>query len=1544
LLGYWGYAYLRVCFLVLAAPGRPIVLKYEAPAGVVSLRADSYSFSLHNGRLTAYRPRAIDPDGKVIAAARYLTLTQLDWRLLNKQRIELSLDHLTGRVLRLANGSFALDRLIPPRAAKPSQIPFHISVKTANVVLVDQAGNGWSQEAYSPAVEVSGVGSDWIAHGQVSLPGMGAATGRAQYVLGEGLYIEGVTRKLEATKALTHFLRTDLERKHAGLKDLDLEGVTLTGAFQLNLSKSRRSAFSAQSSFTAKSVLYGKYTATNIAFDGLLTSEGMIGTVSGISGGSSASFSGSASWTPGEAASGYVRASVASLRSLPPFARKLIPNDLSFSNGSYSGYLAFQKGQVLNLLGQVRAGRLSYKKYVAQNVQVSLSGNSGRVRADWLSGSIDGTNPQVSADIDVRKQTFTAWTRLHVVDLKKLSQFVDLHGISGSGDIEAFLSGPLRNPSASFEATGVASYSDGHRLKTGPEDIDLAGSYNHGFVLIDRGLIEGAAGTVAVSGQVRPQGNGLSMHVDARDLAPGTVLPGFDGFVDGSANLGGTLAEPTYSGHLEGTDLRYKGHQIIAAGIDFSGNRHEVTATKINGVSGTMALLGQLTCALPSKALKGQLQLTGVQATDYLGPQFAGIINARHIEVSGTLTKPAFVAAIDSKELVADEIVLSSLTAAVQGNLDQINLDNGEASLAGGTVSAKGSYSFAKKSGNVSASTSNLDLSRLAPALGEHVAITGTTEVSEIDATIHGSKVDGVAKGRIDKLTVNGAPAGDGNWSADLNGNLLSAQLSVGQVLPKLRVFEADATYDLKSKSITGSLDARDARIQDLLGAASRYLPDSLTADPQQLGSIEGDLTFNVALSGQFQDVNVLFETLRAENLTYKTEPLGSLAADGTTRNADNWTVPGLSLVGPQGNLNVNGTVAEHGDIAVSAIGNGLKLSSLSPFAESLTSSKGLADFTLQASGKTESPSITGSATLNDILEAPAALQAKERESLSVQIPQISMDNSKVQVGGRFDYAGFSGAFSGTAPFTYKRGLGTGDAHAAFTVDQKSLLDLPLIAEYLDKDRTTGGTIAGSVTATGPLDSLTYAGGITLSAKSAGVVFPEPSAYVKRIDDTLENLSASLQFGANRTVELKATTGLSRGGVLAANASTPFLDLGSLLRGNFDAAIQQFLNSPISGSVTADNVKFRQAAPGGYVAATLAGTTPVGGTVRQPSIGLRQKPGAFTINDLDTSMPTLVASSGAEQAPYIDPSFFLNASLGNEARVRSATADLRVTGDGQLRGKLSDPRATASLVVEKGTIVLPGGTVRLDPGGTVDFAYRHSFGEEPVASLNVDLIGRTGLTAVGLGRVTAQHYNVTLEMNGDLLKTSDLVKQATSDPPDLSQAEILSLLGQGDLFYSASNSLPGANDAQTRITQALAGFAVPAVLSPYTSQLAQQLGLDYLSLEYNAFDQTTLNVARALGADLSLQYRGQIGNPIAGIRPIQDFELIFTPRRLPGQLRHLSFALGSDQDVPWKVSLQYGIRFGKSTNPQRGKKTVLFAPQRNASPSGPSKLPVVPGG
>ena len=104
-------------------------------------------------------------------------------------------------------------------------------------------------------------------------------------------------------------------------------------------------------------------------------------------------------------------------------------------------------------------------------------------------------------------------------------------------------------------------------------------------------------------------------------------------------------------------------------------------------------------------------------------------------------------------------------------------------------------------------------------------------------------------------------------------------------------------------------------------------------------------------------------------------------------------------------------------------------------------------------------------------------------------------------------------------------------------------------------------------------------------------------------------------------------------------------------------------------------------------------------------------------------------------------------------------------------------------------------------------------------------------------------------------------------------------------------------------------FLLPTLTNSFTSQIANSLRLDYLSLEYNTFEQASVVFAKSLPGGFTIQGRRQIGDPPPGFKPLYDYRIVYHPRRLRGVLSRFSISVGTDQDRPFKISLEYGTKF-----------------------------------
>jgi hypothetical protein len=161
-----------------------------------------------------------------------------------------------------------------------------------------------------------------------------------------------------------------------------------------------------------------------------------------------------------------------------------------------------------------------------------------------------------------------------------------------------------------------------------------------------------------------------------------------------------------------------------------------------------------------------------------------------------------------------------------------------------------------------------------------------------------------------------------------------------------------------------------------------------------------------------------------------------------------------------------------------------------------------------------------------------------------------------------------------------------------------------------------------------------------------------------------------------------------------------------------------------------------------------------------------------------------------------------------------------------------------------------------------------------------------------------------------------LVYTFPNRPSDLSDTQILGMLGRLDLINSVTQ--PGSNtQIEEDLRNALTSYALPNFLGGLTNRLAQNFGFEYVNVDYNAYEQTSISAAKSLGSGFFLQGRRQLATPLPGQIIAYDFRLAYRPRSGPQSIRNLSFSLGTDQIRPYKLTVDFSQRVRTSKPPYR---------------------------
>ena len=1517
LILWMGGTYLLDCGRLLLAPGVPVAFDLKTADGVVRLRAAGYRLDLGERAASAWGLSARRANGEFLATVAGVEASGLDPLAL---RPVVRVRGVRARAVRDKTG-LDLARFFPKKEGPPSTIPFSVTVTDARVRYVDLTlAKRVEQVVETDRATFDGIGDDWLGQGRIRMPGIGVANVRAQSLASVGVTADVCSDALRLTRFAP-----------LALPGLKIGSLVARGPVRVDVPKGRDAAVAAVLTVEARDVRYQRYALDAATFTGRASAAGGQGVVLARLGGVRARFEGSATLKQG---GGQAVVKVPSRGSLPAWVQAYLPAKTDFRGAGYAGWVGWQGKRVV-ADGLARAERASYGPDSVDEVTARVAYSPERVDLRGLSLRWKGAPLAGDASYEIGSRAIRAAVVAPRLELGLLAQRLgNASGVSGTVGGQALVSGTAAEPRVEGRVSGRVAF-QGRSLG----DVEARGAWLAGAARVDRLKVSGPLGAIVAGGTVRPDGT-LDFKAEARGLRIERLYPDAQGLVSANLRVGGTLRDPQATGRLEAYRLAYGGQTLPAAGFDLAADRRRIDLTLFTAVRGTTRVAGRVGASLVgpgvtlsdprSWLLDGQGAVTGIQLGEIPGVEaiddVAGLLSVPRIELKGRLGNPVVSAELAGEGLIVRGVRIDSVQAKARADRRGAVISDLKVLAAGGAVTGGGLYSLAKGSGDIDLTVSDLQLSRLLNDLSEDVIVEGTLSAPRVHLALRDGKPVGTAEGSLNAVTVNGVLAGDGNWSLDATGSRIKAEASVGRLDPTLRALDASGVYDVEVGSIAATVQAKDVPLAAVVAAVEAKRQSS-EAEAARLASIGGDLSGTVSIVRTREGLLKVDATdLQAAMIRYMDLDYGTLTASSLVRRGDRWSVEGGLLVGPEGRFEASGWVEEDGDLNVRATGSAVKVSAFSPFAPDLAQFTGVARFDLAATGGVRKPTVVGSAGIDNLF----AVDGRERLSLSLN--DLSVKDGKSSVRGVLRYgARFGGLLSLSTDWAYREpireagfeaqvDLGSlteidaADPTKGFRVQTVALADVPGLAAYIDRARTRGDSLGGSFAATGTFGKPRLTGGINLRADRLGILVP--GGPITRVDDTLKDVRVDLGFDKRNAPLLTASVGFSRGGTLTALGT-----LGDLEGQNpFDliSKTRDWKGLPIAGDVEikdASKVTVRQTIGGAETTATVAGRLNVSGKAVAPRLS-----GSFVISNLDATLPTLAESTGDSAVGLLDPSFDLTVALAQAGRFHTATADIYLTGDLSLKGALSDPVATAELVTDRGSIRLPGGNVRVDKGGQISFAYRRPLSGGTPASASIDLQGRSQLTLARNGTSTPQRYDITLDIQGDLLRDNGLRFDATSDPGDLTKDEILTALGGTDLI---SGVAAGGSSAERNVRNAFAGFALPGLLDPYTNKLATLAGFEYVNFDYNAYDQATIIFGRSLGPDFSFQGRQQVGTPTPGYRSIYDLRLSFNPRRILPKLSRLSFTLGTDQDRPWKTSVEFGTRFGGRKGPAKPRHVIF---------------------
>ncbi|MCO5296346.1 MAG: translocation/assembly module TamB domain-containing protein [Fimbriimonadaceae bacterium] len=1497
-LALWGGAYAYGCLQALAGPAGPVDVELATPGGPLRIQVASYAWNLRADFLSADGVCVTSPEGRPLLVADTLSVRDVRALLSGGGSAKVRARGVDALLELGPTGRPVLLDYLPPSTDEPSKQNYTVEVEDVRLTCL---GTGtprpWRAFATIPHLVVDGAGDRWVATGRLDFGADGALEATVRAPSRNAVVVDVETERLELAEFLAYYKDTDDGRSVSGLDQVGARTLRISGPGWLDLPADGPLRADAQLAVQATGLAYDRYQAQEATFVGHVTHLGAEGTATARENGVDAEWKGAATWENGVEAAGTLVASAPDSGRLPKWASDLLPPELRFQRGRYEGWFGWDADGV-TVRGTVDAGQVQWADETIQDVVADLKADtnrlSGRVReANYMGARVGG-----ALDLDLQTRAVKGTFEVEDLSIARAARRLDRKDWSGTVSASALVGGSLDAPTADLRVRGKVRYDRPNADPLSLGNLLASARWEEGRLSVTQASLVGAVGVLSAEGEWTEKEGELRFEVFGSGFDLSALSPGLDGTGAMSATIVGTTADPRASGRLELYGVGLDGQVVPLVAADYTADSKQIVASRLEAAKGSARASGRLGFRFEDQAIFGELSATGVQLAELLGDDVTGTVDVPSLTVRGTLDRPLADGTVSGSNLLVYGTKIDSAHLTASADRDAIQLAEANWTVGAGRGSATGRYDLATREASFEGTLASIPIASLLSTHFDAVDSSGT-----LDGTLAGHITpDGLAdlhmQGRVADLKLNDVPFGGGPWSLESELGVWSGNAMIGSLERFIEIPEFH--YSQPDRSVYAEASAFQLEIPDLVDVVRRYVPSMDPALASRLDTLEGNLDAHAVVQGPIESAALDVDVLTASNLAIGETDLGTIDAKAQ-RSEGLWQIERVAWTGGPGELNVSGSLLEGGEVHLDGELSNFDLNTLSLIDSGLLNLQGsIENFSFLATGPVARPELQAS------LRAQAgwgtAKNPDDPTLLDLTLDNISIADGAASATGNATYAGLGAQIDAHFPFAYPFTVPRDQPFQVNLLLREHEMTTSEMEEFplpLDTSRTSirgrGAFLAG-----GTLDEVHVTGGVDIEAPTLALQDGQTSlqGFVGRVALSDDALTAS------------ASAASSVGGSATVNVSTDGGDVQSVLRAFIEAvgndpegAFRRVLETPLKGTVALEGLRVRHdAGSKGRVDAVADGSISVGGVASSPTLT-----GTVNLSKSSVTLPSEPLEPAPGGIPTIDPRFALKAVLVDPVELQATASVMRILGSGNLGGRLSEPDVSADLNVVSGTVKLPTARVALEPGGTLRLRYQGTSSGETIARLDVDLEGTTHVTALRFGE-QVERYTVSLAIRGDLLDEKGVTMTASSDPPDLDSDRILRLLGQADLLEGLASALkPG--EGQGQFQSALTSIALPALFDPITEKLAAGLGLDYLSLEYNSLDQTTISAAKSLGKGLLLSARRQLAEPAPGFPQRFEFRLSY---RLPTRNRILgrtTLSIGVDQDRPWKISVEYGTRF-----------------------------------
>lgn len=1485
----FGVSYLFWFYQTLLTPGTGVDITYEGRDGDVRLTTKTLAIDPVRRQVIVTDARLYTPSGLESVFVEKLTAG-----LKPSGGIAIAISKGHGTLIRDEDGLSVL-QLLPPKKDKPGP-SISLSIDSFDLNYKDLTGSIPLRRTLKINDFEYGSGDKAsLMKGSVHIPNAGLARISAQTDV-ETLRVNIQTDRLDLQEIRPEIERWLGEESIAKLAPYRAENLIVAGDGSFFKIK-KQLHWNGEFHYAADQLAAGKGGIWSHAEGQVRIQDNLLmGQINGTGRGKNIAFDGGVRFGKQFRILGHLVAQVASGQSLGDQLKKYLPKYLRFDGANFDGQLAFQGDQGLELDGEVQARSIAFQKFVGRSVngQVRINDQDLFVELDralyeqepvegWF--AIKGQKRMLSGNL-VSQQA----------DLGKVIRELGVKGIALVGRTEAILNGTLKEPKAVLDFKGSGSYQIPKRGLLVLDTIQARIDYADGKFVINRGMGLGDSGSFTATGQYDLKQEHADLEVSAAGADLGLLDERLEGvaFVEGV--LAGNLEDITFVGNAKALDVQFEDRQVpvIQSLVTYVDDRLELS--QLEAILGIGKVTGALSINMDSSQLRGSLQANDLFISDFYEADIIGRVDLESVNITGTIDDPQALVAVRGSNILAYGQNIESLDAIASINKEAAELQQMELYTIGGRATAKGLYNFSTKTGMLTGELIEIDLSQVSLD-ASNVLLKG--EVSgPFNVVLSESGNQGSWDGQIDFLAVNGFELGSGVATLAMEGDQVTGDLAIGSTAGFLEV--KAGKYNLKTKVFNGKILANTIGVDETILALDKSFDFKNATLENFLSNLVGTYNADITVSGTPGDFDVTLNSLNLLDLSASGRPLGEIELEGTFAD-DSWRLETFHWVNGEAVVDATGSGIVDGPVDLQGSVLNFDPYLISLFAQDMPEVHAKATAYWQLSGELDKLSGQTSLQLSDIVYRDGSGQAVAIP-VSINTEGLTLSNGVVDVNATLGYLGIEADLTGTLPI--KAFQEDPQTSAQFMLEVKEH-ELSVFQEHLpmvDWERTKG-TFGGHVNMLVNSKEATIVGDLALGGNDqAGAILA-----FDRAETSLNSVTTDVSI-KDGLVTLRADGQSSQGGSISVMGTA---QVGDMLNGNFSefslnevpislkAQFDQFaINEQIVllESKGKNVVEHKATAPS---SAILNGSVQVSGQAFEPVISGNVIASKVAVN-LPRSFPPSQPSEPSDFNPRFED---LVIQFDQESHLRMLIAELEFYGQTSIAGSLNNLQLRAPLTVTDGKLNLPATRINIEDGGEVTLVMG---GPSANPRVLVDLEGDTKVTV----RQTSQRYetyDLHLLIRGDLLNPDGVNISGTSDPPDLSQEEIQAIVGQRQFIETIAGTALG-DTGFSALQDSLISLAIPSLTSEFTGELARALSLDYLVLDYNPFEGAIFRAGKSLLKGLTIDFERQLFPPEFGS---QKFEIQLS-YRLPVKndiLSRTRFTFGMDESVPWKIGVNYSIKF-----------------------------------